>query len=290
MPSGTSTFATCGRGRTPRILVIEIHDAQNLAIPPLACWRFQSNSDWAGSGRTKMNKLAHSSHLTKRGALLLALSLIGASAHAVVFVNQTPAANGGVARWSKLWVDPSGQNDLDGDAICYEDFTLSNNSTIRHLEWWGDHNPNHGFQIEFWRQDPGTIAYQPLAVFRDAGANPEFELTTTSYSTAAAGNLVHFSLDLPTPVSLAANNAGNPRWFVAVIGLTDVPFLEWNWSQGLGGSTRTYQWIRGEGPQFRVLPEGRALYMTGSAVPEPATMAVLGLGALAMIRRRRKTR
>lgn len=223
-----------------------------------------------------------------RTVILSSLGLWVASAQAVVFVNQVPAANGGVARWSKLWVDPTGQNDLDGDAICYEDFTLANTSTIRHLEWWGDHNPNHGFQIEFWRQDPGTIAYQPLAVFRDAGANPEFQMTTTNYSVGSTGNLVHFSLDLPTPVTLAANNSANPRWFVAVIGLTDVPYLEWNWSQGLGGSNRTYQWVRGEGPQFRVLPEGRALYMSGSAVPEPATLGVLGLGLIVLARKRRR--
>lgn len=207
---------------------------------------------------------------------------------AVTFVSQLPPTGGGVGRWSKLWVDPTGQNNLDGDAICYEDFTLSGPSDINHLEWWGDSNPNHGFQIEFWRQDPGTIAYQPLGVFRDVGAQAEAAFTTTSYvSNPEAGGITHFSLDLATPVSLGANDPSNPRWFVAIIGLTDVPFLEWNWSQGLGGSNSTFQWIRGDGNSYRILSEGRALVLSGNPVPEPATMGVVLLG-LAFLKRKRR--
>lgn len=194
-------------------------------------------------------------------------------------------------RWSKLWQDPLGQNDLDGDAICYEDFIATTPITINHMEWWGDHNPNKGFQIEYWKQDPGTIAYQPFGVFRGQGAQPERAFTSTNYGfDQVSTNLFHFSLDLPTPVSLAANGGNNPRWFVAIIGLTDVPYLEWNWAQGLGGSTRTFQWVRGGneggGDLYRVLGDGRAMVLSGSAVPEPASMVVFGLGLVALLKRR----
>lgn len=169
-------------------------------------------------------------------------------------------------RWSKLWLDPSGLgNDLDSDAITYEDFVLKGNATIHAVEWWGNTPPNQGFQVEFWRQDPGTIAYQPLAVFRESGAHPEaaFVITNVSAALDPSGSY-HFSATLPTPVSLAANNSSNPRWFLAVIGLTDnAPFI-WTWAQGLGGSTRSYQWIRGGGNRFYQLPEGRAMKMTGT--------------------------
>ncbi len=211
----------------------------------------------------------------------------------MVFVQQSPAPNGGTLRWSKLWIDPSGQgNDLDTDAICYEDFVLANDSTIDHIEWWGDHNPNLGFQIEFWRQDPGTIAYQPLAVFRGSGAQPEAAWVTTSYGYASdpTGTL-HFSLDLPSPVALARNDAGNPRWFIAIIGLTnDAPKI-WMWAQGLGGSNRTFQWTRADANNFRVLGEGRAMVLSGTAsVPEPAGASILLLGIWGIrARRRRRT-
>lgn len=200
----------------------------------------------------------------KRLVVLSFLATVTLS-EAITIVAQTPPQNGGIKRWSQLWVDPTGQNDLDSDAMCFQDFVLPSDGTITHLEWWGDVLMNHGFQIEFWRQDPGTIAYQPLAVFRDAGARPEAEFVVTNYTTSAhSSGMLHFKWDLPTPVHLAANNAANPRWFLAVIGLTDVPFLVFNWAQGLGASNRSFQWIRGGGNRWYSLPDGRAMLIGGT--------------------------
>lgn len=229
-----------------------------------------------------------------RSLAALALASAGASAFAqVTFVSQLPAASGGTLRWSKLWIDTSGQgNNLDGDAICYEDFTLAAQSQINHLEWWGTGASDQGFRIEFWKQDPGTTAYQPLGVFRESGALPEAAFNTTGYTSGADGSgTTHFSLDLASPVTLAANDASNPRWFVAIVGLTTAPYAEWNWAQGLGGSNRTFQFIRGGSPAggdwFTALPEGRALVLSGAPVPEPAAIAALGIGVLALAKRRR---
>jgi hypothetical protein len=220
--------------------------------------------------------------------------IASAIAQATIFTNQPPAPGGGTLRWSKLWVDPSGQgNDLDGDAICYEDFVLTTAAAINHIEWWGDAPPNHGFQIEFWKQDPGTIAYQPYAVFRSIGAQPQYATTTTAYAfSITPGSVGHYSFDFASPIALAANDVVNPRWFVSIIGLTDVAYLEWNWAQGTGGSNNTFQFVRGGneggGDQYRVLGDGRALVLSGSAVPEPAAWAVLGIGLLSLIRPRKR--
>ena len=101
--------------------------------------------------------------------ILALLGLVGSAAGSVV-VNQVPVSGGGLARASQLWQDPSGQgNDLDGDSVCWADFTLSAETTITHLEWWGAGACELGFQIEFWKQDPGTIAYQPWAFFYYGG-------------------------------------------------------------------------------------------------------------------------
>jgi hypothetical protein len=177
-----------------------------------------------------------------------------------------------MSRWSQLWQDPGPNgNDLDGDAVCWEDFTLSQTTAINHIEWWGTGACELGFRIEFWKQDPGTIAYQPWGVFYYGGNHsitPEARFDTTAFTTSPGpGGISHYSLDLATPISLPANTQVNPRWFIAIIGLTHQVYAKWNWAQGTGGSTRTFQFIRGEGPQFRVLGEGRALVLGAAGAP-----------------------
>ena len=201
-------------------------------------------------------------------ARLIPVALLSTAALADVFTNQQPAPNGGVSRWSQLWQDPGPDgNDLDSDAICWEDFVLAQPSSIDHIEWWGSGACELGFQIEIWRQDPGTVAYQPLAVFDvygNSGVRPEARFVTNSMTaTPAPGGLTHFSLNLATPISLPANDASNPRWFIGIIAHTQQPYATWNWAQGLGGSSRTYQWIRGY-HRFFSLGEGRALVLSGS--------------------------
>jgi len=204
-------------------------------------------------------------------------------AWSATLVAQTPATNGGISRWSQLWQDPGpGGNDLDSDAICWEDFTLTSGTAITHIEWWGSGVCELGFQIEFWPQDPGTIAYQPLAVFdRAPGPSPvtptaRFIVTPADYATNnAPGGSTHFSLDLATPVALAANDSANPRWFIGIIGLTAQAYYTWNWSQGLGGSTRTYQWYRGDANHFRSLGEGRALVLADATPDAPPNLTIL---------------
>jgi hypothetical protein len=76
-------------------------------------------------------------------------------------------------------------------------------------------------------------------------------------------------------VALGANDAANPRWFIGIIGLTAQPFVTWNWAQGVGGSSLTYQFLRADGRSYQSLPEGRALVLRG-IVPPRLTIAMLG--------------
>ena len=207
---------------------------------------------------------------------------VSSPAWAAVLVSQQPVNGGGISRSSQLWQDPGpGGNNLDGDAICWEDFTLAAPASINHMEWWGTGASELGFRIEFWRQDPGTVAYQPLAVFdQDPGpgtVTPEARFTVTPADFTASpgpGGITHFSLDLASRVDLPANDPSNPRWFVGIIGLTHQAYVPFNWSQGTGGSNRTFQFVRGDGSIFRSLGEGRALVL--AAVPEPACAALVG--------------
>ncbi|MDZ4829288.1 MAG: hypothetical protein SGJ09_03700 [Phycisphaerae bacterium] len=205
------------------------------------------------------------------------LLIVAGVGRADVFVNQVPVSGGGVMRWSQLWQDPGPDgNDLDGDAVCWQDFTVGEATSIDHIEWWGNGACELGFRIEIWKQDPGTIAYQPYGVFFYGGvdsAQPLITFHTTAYEVSGGpGGLTHYSLYLATPIEVPANNAVNPRWFIDIVGLTAQPFVQWNWSKGTGGSTNSYQFIRGEGPMFWPLPEGRALVLASPASACPADL------------------
>ncbi len=204
----------------------------------------------------------------KRIASFALILMLPNLATAEFLVSQTPG--GGVARWSQLWQDPGPDgNDLDSDAVCWQDFTLTQPKAINHIEWWGGGASELGFQIEFWKQDPNTIAYQPLGLFYYGGLHtiapepPGFIQALPTISPGPSG-LNHYVLDLVSPVNLDANTSVNPRWFVGIVGLTSQPFVTWNWAQGVGGSTRSYQFLRADGRTFRPLPEGRALVLSAA--------------------------
>lgn len=95
------------------------------------------------------------------GALALALGG-GVGASAAELASQAPVDGFAVSRWSKLWQDPD--NDLDGDAVTWQDFQLSAPASIDRLEWWGYWDPGAnplGFTVEVWRQDPSYFGYRP---------------------------------------------------------------------------------------------------------------------------------
>jgi hypothetical protein len=205
---------------------------------------------------------------------LFFLVALTCAARSATIVSYPPVSGGGVMRWSQLWQDPGpGGNDLDGDAVSWADFTLSQPSSINHIEWWGNGACELGFKIEFWRQDPNTIAYQPLGVFYygvegEPIVEPEppgFILATPT-ALPGPGGLTHYVYDLATPVSLAANDAANPRWFVGIIGLTHQAYVQWNWAQGTTATHHTFQFVRGDGNQFRSLGDGRALLLSNTTI------------------------
>lgn len=237
---------------------------------------------------------------------LAALAVLPASrAAAQLPIVQSPVPGGGVLRASQLWQDPHGDDDLDGDAVLWDDFVLARPTSIGHVEWWGTGASELGFQLEIWRQDPNTIAFQPLGVFyyghHGAGeppVRPEAMLRRPldAITTTVGGDgMTHYVLDLATPLTLAANDATNPRWFIGIVGLTAQPYAQWQWAQGTGGHGGTFQFVRGGydgGDMFRRFGNDHALVLgtpgtdpgpgpgPGTTVPEPGTLPLLLVGAL----------
>ncbi|MEZ5976060.1 MAG: hypothetical protein R3E96_14830 [Planctomycetota bacterium] len=170
-------------------------------------------------------------------ALLLTSPLLSAQNLVVV---QPMAPSGGVLRSSQLWIDPSGQNDLDSDAIAWEDFQFTQDTTITHVRWWGEVGPSLGFRIRFYNQDPNTVAVQP-DMFAPGSGPISSETHTTVAQTPAGGNLYQFDVTLNTPVTFAANT----RYFVSVVGRTPIAWATWGWAQSYSGSNGTFWWMRG---------------------------------------------
>jgi hypothetical protein len=196
-----------------------------------------------------------------RIALLLSLcALLASTASAQIEVFDQPMiANGGVAWASQLWIDPGGDNDLDSDAIAYENFTLDAPATVTRVRWWGQVSPTLGFEIQFFNQDPGTVAMQP-DLFRPEGGPLIDEIHTATWI-GGSGTWQHYEVTLDTPLSFDANT----RYFVAVIGRTPIPFATWLWAEGGGVIDGTFYWMRADGGRYVMLPNNRAMSLVAEA-------------------------
>jgi len=167
-------------------------------------------------------------------------------------------SGGGTLRPSQLWQDPFGQNDSDLDAIAYEDFKLTQNATLTHVQWIGEPAPSLGFHIAFYPQDPNTISLQP-DIFRPEGG-PISEHNYPVVSQTPVGNgLYRIEAELFQPQPLLADT----QYFISIIGLTPQPFLQWRWAQGIGPATGTFYWQRADGGRYSRLPEDRAVTLVG---------------------------
>lgn len=174
---------------------------------------------------------------------------------------QPMSPNGGVMRASQFWIDPSGDNDLDSDAIAWENFTFAQDSTVTRVRWWGDAPPPLGFKVSFFNQDPNTVAVQP-DIFATGSAPISVQSFPSPQAQSAGGNLYQFTVDLSTPVSFEAGK----RYFVSVLGQTPVPFAEWRWAASPTANLGTFWWVRGAHMYFH-LGDDRALELVGSPGP-----------------------
>lgn len=111
----------------------------------------------------------------------------------------------------------------------------------------------------------------------------EYSLDATSLTT---GTWTAFTaLDFTGPIATSSAGALNGNDGPNRVNLLDTVILGSNWQDG------TDLWIRWSDPDNAGNDHGLAiddLAFSAQAVPEPATLAALGLGALALIRRKRK--
>lgn len=194
------------------------------------------------------------------------------------------------AAQAQLWNQPtdmlggySSQNDTTGGngnfATAYDNFTLGTTSNVTSVSWVGSYfNP----------PQQGVITAFTIQFYADASGIPGASVyTTTINGTANETSLGNDAAGSPAFSYSAAVNfqaAGGTQYWMSIV--PDLGFPpQWGWESGTGGDGAAYQVFGGQGS---ALATDLAFTLDGSPVPEPATLAALGLGALALIRRRNR--
>ena len=178
----------------------------------------------------------------------------------------------------------SSQNDTNGGgfgnfATTYTSFFLSGTSTVDEVAWIGSYFNGSpatitGFTLNFYTNNAGTVGSLASSVFVSGNAGETF------LGADNVGDPTFLYDTLITPTTVGAGTG----WLSIVPDLGFPP--QWGWETGVnpGVSYQDFFGTRSSNPTT----ESYALF--GNAVPEPMSMAALGLGAIALIRKRKSAK
>ncbi|RYG45569.1 PEP-CTERM sorting domain-containing protein [bacterium] len=177
----------------------------------------------------------------------------------------------------------------DGGPYSYSDqmiadrFSLPSASSFDAVSWWGSY---------FFEGDPyeiGSTASFDITVYGDNAGLPGAALYSTSVdgrisAKAGSSDVSDTVYRFEGAVSAPVLNAGTPYW----LSITESAFSGFRWHTSTQGGN--YSAVNQGGGWVVETDRANMAFELASteAVPEPATLAALTLGGLALLRRRRR--
>lgn len=190
--------------------------------------------------------------------------------------------------------------DIELPLVLADDFAFANSVLLQDVHWWGSYwLPDGGgvspdgddFRLEFYTTDglaadaPAIDPFLSLSI-GDTGR------TDTGDVDALGNTIYEYWYDLDDPVILPALTT----FYVSIANNTTDSEAIWAWSASVGladadGSLGQFGYFLRNDPDIpwagTVVPGNLAFNLTGTVIPEPATLSLfgIGLGSLAIRRR-----
>lgn len=216
--------------------------------------------------------------------VVLALAA-GAASQATILYDQMTSPLSTIIASS--WVTPNGS---DSDQYVWDNFLLPNPSTIREVWWIGGGGPTPvGFTVRFYEGLAAAPDLQPKITALPEEETPAdylkgYRFSGNANETPIGGGLFQYHVILPETFDLPGNTV---FWVKIEADVTSFP--SWGLARASHGrDEHHFKYITGA-HMFFSGTGSTAFQLLGDAVPEPATLAVLGMGAAVLLRRRARS-